>query len=108
MIKKLKTLKDIIPATSDYNLSEGQQISKEIRDNFHIREDWNGYMSGEWARIQLRQAAKEWIEDREEQLLHLKDTLKDDISFPYNYQIIANGLQSQIHILKHIFNLEEE
>ena len=57
---------------------------------------------------ELRKLIKEWIKDREEQLLSLKDTLKDNVCFPYNYQIIANGLQSQIYILKYIFNFKME
>jgi len=107
--KILKSLKDTIPATSDYNLAEGQQIPKKVREEFNIREDWNGCMSGEWARKQLRQVAREWVEELDSACENLEsdndwiELMIRETSHRGNW-----GRDVIKRWIKHFFNLENE
>ena len=86
--KEMKTLKDIIKATSDYGYQEAMNLSEDEckKNNLPTTgSGWNGTYSGEKIRIEIRQAAMEWIEE-------LRDYRDNDT----------------IDWIKKFFNLEDE
>ena len=89
-MSELKTLKDIIKATTDYEgYAEAQIMSAEDCKKYNINDgyQWNGSYSGELIRLLLREEAQKWIEQLREYIKcnsyakHSKDAWKAQISW---------------------------
>ena len=80
MTKKLKTLKDIIKATSDYGYPEATNLSDDECKKLNLPTNgigWNGAYSGEFVRNILQGVAREWIDKLSNDMGIDSDSVRD-------------------------------
>lgn len=106
MNKKLRTLQEIIKATSDYGYPEAFNLSEEECKKHNLPSTgsgWKGIYSGERVRLDLREEAKKWIDAMPE---HPKGNTKDEV-LPF-YDSEWDDFRYAKRWIRHFFNLEDE
>jgi len=128
--KELKTLKDIIKATSDYGYPEALNLSEEECKKHNLPSSgrgWNGAYSGEKVRIELREEAKRWIEYLDGQISKANKLNRDNNESIEESQMFGSWAgevvgnmckdeiediiyahRNQIKWIRYFFNLDEE
>jgi len=113
MKEKLKTLKDIIKATSDYGYPEAYNLSEEECKKHNLLSNgsgWNGSYSGERVRKDLQDAAREWVKAIKNSVL--KYPPKNEPNYSVHSDCCCgnscDGDFECIDWIKKFFNLEDD